>query len=237
VRNCVELTDCHLSVTIEIEMVWIGSQQQEGLMKLKYTARKGRSLLVTAIAFVTLLASIHFDGSVTCLYASDSAEPVFGEGSIHVRLYTDYFCSHCRKLESEAEPLIADLVGKKIITIRFIDTPFFELSSLYAQYSLFAIGKREDLEYTFAVRRTLIEAAREKLDRGKLEEFLKRKGFTFKPFNTKRVFDVWTAYSDKDGIRSTPTCAIEGGGKTEKYTSRGSIIKALKKLLEQESPR
>jgi predicted DsbA family dithiol-disulfide isomerase len=196
-----------------------------------------RWFTVIALGLAFLLSAISLDGLRTPVYAVDSMLRVFGERSIKLRLYADYFCTFCWKMEPEAESLIADLVEKEIVTITFIDTPYHRLSSLYAQYFLYTVTEGRGLKYALAVRRALIDAAKEKLDsREKLEASLKQKGFTVKPFDTKPVFDISTAHFLDDGIKSTPTCVIEKDVTIEKYTSQGSIIKALKKLQQKKEP-
>ncbi len=162
---------------------------------------------------------------------AETVIPSFGDGKTNVRLYTDYFCPPCRQMEPDIEPLLKELIRDKVITLTFVDTPFYRYSSLYVRYFLYAINEKKDLEHTLYVRRSLIEAAKKGLDNAqKLEAFLKEKKITLKPFDPKPVFDSLSRHLKEDGIDATPSCVIESNGKTSKYSGAGNITDALTAL-------
>lgn len=168
--------------------------------------------------------------------AADLFLPVFGEGKIKVRLYTDYFCPPCRDMQPGIEPVISELIKDRVIKLIFADTPFFRSSSLYVRYFLYAINEKMDFEHALYVRRSLIEAAKNNLDSaGKLETFLKEKKIALKPFDPKPTFDAMSRYLKEDRIESTPTCVIEIDGRISKHSGGADIINALNQLKKKKS--
>ncbi|MBA4417443.1 MAG: hypothetical protein C0392_05995 [Syntrophus sp. (in: bacteria)] len=157
--------------------------------------------------------------------------PVFGGGSIKVRLYADYFCGPCRTLEPVLEPLIANLAKKNIITITFIDAPFHKHSSLYTKYFLFILNERKNLDHILTARNLLFEAAKQNiLEKEKLEEFLIKNGVKFRPFDPQPVFKILEGYMKEDKVNETPSCVIINGKKKETYRGATDITKALNGL-------
>lgn len=191
--------------------------------------RKGPSLFSMIPVFILL--SIFFEGSVPPSYAGESFVHVFGRGKINVRFYTDYFCPPCRAMEPDVAPIIRELVEQDKINITFIDTPFYQHSSLYARYYLYAMGSRREIEHALATRAVLIETAKQNIgDPARIEALLTDKGIIVKPFDTKPVFDLYSRALKEDGINSTPTCVIENNGKKEKIVGGANIVGALKNL-------
>jgi thiol:disulfide interchange protein DsbA len=167
--------------------------------------------------------------------AEDPFLPSFGEGKVKVRLYTDYFCPPCRAMEPDIEPIATELVKDGIVTLTFVDTPFFTYSSLYARYFLYSIYARKDVEYALRVRRFLIEAAKNGLNSAdRLEAYLKEKGVTLKPFDPGSTFKVFSRHLKEDAVEATPSCVIETNGERKKYNGGGNIIEALKKLKKKQ---
>lgn len=155
----------------------------------------------------------------------------FGSGKTKVRLYSDYFCGACSRLEPQLEPIITDLVKRNIITITFVDTPAHKFSPLYAQYFLAILNDKKEMAYALAVRNVLFDAARAGIvDKDKLEAFLAEKGIQFKPFDVKPVFAVLQTYLKEDAIKATPTAVFLKGDKKESFQGVESIVKALKNL-------
>ncbi len=192
---------------------------------------KRKRLIVSSMVIALVLFSIVFRGSATPAYADDTPLSAFGKGKVAVRLYTDYFCSPCKAMEPSLEPVITDLVQKNIVTFTFVDTPFYQLSSLYVRYFLYALNEKKDFGHGIAVRNALIEASNKKIgDAAKLEEFLKEKGIKIKPFDPKPTFDLFGKYLRDDKIKATPSCVIEKDGKMETSVGGFDIIQALQKL-------
>jgi len=192
---------------------------------------KRKKLILVSMVAALILFSIVFRGSVTPAYADDTPLSTFGSGKITARLYADYFCSPCKAMEPELEPVITDLINNNIITLTFIDTPFYQLSSLYARYFLYALNEKKDFEYALSVRDALIEASDKKIGApDKLEVFLNTKGIKIKPFEARPLFNMYEKLLRNDDIDATPSCVIEKDGKKEISKGGNDIIQALKRL-------
>lgn len=191
--------------------------------------RKRLSIASMFLAFI--LFSLFFQGSVTPSYAGETLIPAFGGGKVSVRLYTDYFCPPCRAMEPDVEPLLAELVKSKKISLTFVDTPLYQYSSLYARYYLYATNDKREFEHALVTRKTLMEAAKQNVkEPAEIEARLAGRGIRTKPFDTKPVFDIFSKLLRDDRIDSTPTCVIERDGKKEKVTGKADIMNALKAL-------
>lgn len=190
-----------------------------------------KGLITGSIVLGFVLFSLFFKGSVTPSYAAEPTAFSFGNGPVKVRLYTDYFCSPCRAMEPEVEPLLIELVKKNAVTLAFIDVPIYQYSSLYARYYLYAMNARKDFDQALAARSALFEAAGEKLSEvSKIEAYLKKKDVQFKTFDVVPLSSVLNGFLASDKINSTPTCVIENGPGKETYKGSRQIIPALKQL-------
>lgn len=194
---------------------------------------KKKKTVFVVMAAALLLFPIFFHGPITPVYAADDVSPpTFGKGSVQVRLYADYFCPPCRALSAKMGPVLADLVKRNIVTLTFIDTPFYKYSSMYARYFLYAMHEKKDMDTVLTVRNALFSASGVNItDTTKLEEALKNKGIAFKTFEVKPIFDLYGKHLQSDKIEATPSCVIEQGGKKELFVGDGDIAKALEKLL------
>lgn len=199
-------------------------------MKDMFSALKAGSgftvllILVGAIFFYN-------NGIAEAVDAKNNFITSFGSGNVTVRLYADYFCGPCGALEPKAEQLVRSLVKKNVINITFIDAPFHKFSSLYARYFLFILNEKKDFAHALSVRPILFDGAGKNLTEAeKIEEYLKKKGIKFKPFDARPVFIVFEGYLREDKIDSTPTCVIERNGKKEVFKGGDNILKALESL-------
>lgn len=158
--------------------------------------------------------------------------PEYGSGKIQVRLYTDYFCPPCRRMEPAVEPVLRDLIKRGVIRLTLVDTPYSRHSPLYARYFLYALNGKNDLGQALKVRNILFEtAANENVTtKDRLEEILKGKGIPYQSFDVKPAFDRFNVLIKEDHINATPTCVIIKSGKKEAFTGGEAIINALKRL-------
>ncbi len=157
--------------------------------------------------------------------------PSFGTGTIEVRLYTDYFCSPCRDMEPDLEPLLLDLVKGGVIHLTFIDVPTSQNTILYVRYFLSALGEKKDFDLALHTRRVLFEAAGKRVvDKKQLVNLLTEKGIALKPVDVNPVFSLWNRYLQEDQIRSTPSCVIVHGGQKAAHVGNLEVIKALEIL-------
>lgn len=156
--------------------------------------------------------------------------PSYGNSKTIVRVYTDYFCPPCQSAEPELEPLLIDLVKSNKITVIFVNAPIYKDSQAYAKYFLYALKRKNDFEYALRVRSVLFEAARSKINKEALEEFLKNKGIPVTPYDIVPVLTRLNALLAEDNVTGTPTCVIVKDGKSEKKVGGKEILKALKEL-------
>jgi hypothetical protein len=161
----------------------------------------------------------------------ENALSSFGSGTIKVRLYTDYFCSPCRDMEPDLEPLLLDLVKGGTIHLTFIDVPTSQHTTLYARYFLSALAEKKDFDSALQARRILFDAAAERVaDKNQLVNLLAEKGIGLKPVDLNPVFILWNRYLQEDQIRSTPSCVIVHGEEKKSYVGSLEVIKALEIL-------
>lgn len=192
--------------------------------------RSKKSIIALSLITGFVIFSIFFEGSVTPSYAESVSVPTFGNGRIRVRIYTDYFCSPCKALEPQLEPLIRSLVKKGTISVTFVDTPIHPPQTiLYANYFLYSLNQKMDFESALRARAALFDAAKKTIEKERLENFLREKGIRIKPFDTKPVFAILGDYLKEDDIHKTPTCVIYKGGKKERFEG-SDMIKALEAL-------
>jgi protein-disulfide isomerase len=187
--------------------------------------------IISMILFVSLLII------TTVSYASGQSRgailPTFGTGAVQVRIYTDYFCPPCRGMEPSVEPLLRNLIDKKVIQLTFIDTPFNPHSPLYARYYLYAWKAKSDFEHALMARNALFGAAAGNLataDR-EIEKLFKGRGIPYAAFDAKQIFKRYNDLIREDKINQTPSCVIIRKGKKETFVGGASIIKALKGLM------
>ncbi len=184
------------------------------------------------LAFVSVLFMVApFCFAFAQAGATVSLVPVFGSGPVKVKLYADYFCGPCRGLEPNIEPLVADLVKRKVITITFVDAPFHKGSALYTKYFLMILNERRDLEQPLTARNLVFEWARQGLQvPDKLGDFLGKNGMKFKVLDVQPVFTILASYIKEDKISETPSCVIVSGTKKTVYKGAPDITKALSAL-------
>jgi hypothetical protein len=191
-----------------------------------------------ALGFIVSPGSSAFAQEKNLLLVGGDQPPTLGTGKIKVRLYTDYYCAPCRALEPKAEPVIADLVKRNVITITFIDAPFHKYSSLYTRYFLYVFREKKDPSYILRARNVLFEASKENPKEGiqsitepdKLEAFLTRQNVRFSTYDVKPVFAALEGYLKEDRIMETPSCVIINGDRKEYYKGGADILKALTNL-------
>lgn len=184
---------------------------------------------------VTFSLGIMFFLSVSILPATSTAQEMslfsFGKGKIQVKLYSNYFCSACRNLESALDYPLIELTKKNVITITFIDVASSRLSMLYAKYFLYTLNEKKNLESALKTRKILFEASKIPIDsEDKLGNFLRTKGITFKVFDVKPTFMALQNHIRTDRISATPTCIIVNDNKKEIFIGNEDILKGIDKL-------
>jgi len=197
-------------------------------MNLDWSKKK----LIAVFAVLGLLFFVvFFDGSVTPAFAQDMLKPTFGNGRIHVRIYSDYFCNPCSKLDPEIEAPIASLVKKNVIQVIFVDTPVHQHTTMYTRYFLYALNAKKDIDYANKVRHTLFQAAAQNItEREQLEAYLKKSGIKFKVYDPAPTFNFLTGYLTEDKVRSTPTAVIIDSGRKQVVKGPANIAAAIKEI-------
>ncbi len=234
-----------LSAGVGTELFLIGFQVKTGvycpyclmfagilflLFVLNFEVSRMKLMVVAALCGLLFFA-VFFHGTTTPVYAQELLTPSFGTGKVKVRIYTDYFCGPCARLEPKLEPMLVNLVKNNAITLVFVDTPVHDETPLYARYFLFALNEKKEFEHAIRVRNVLFEAAKNKLsDKDRLEEYLKKQNIKFKSFDTKPVFALLSTYLREDGIDRTPMCVIYNGVHKGTYKGAEEITKAIELL-------
>ena len=190
-----------------------------------------RKLVALCALCGLLLFAAFFDGSVTPAFAAEPLKPSFGNGRVHVRIYSDYFCNPCSKLDPDIAAPLASLVKRNAIQVTFVDTPVHQHTTLYARYFLYALNEKKDIDYANKVRHVLFQAAALNItDREKLEEHLKKSGIRYKVYDPTATFNFLTGYLTEDKVRSTPTAVILDSGRKQEVKGPANIAKAIREI-------
>ncbi len=191
---------------------------------MKFNSVATKALLFAAISLLVLLR-----GGAP---GQEQTFPAYGTGKIEVRLYTDYFCPPCLKMEPAVGPIVKDLIKRNVIRLTLVDVPFNRQSILYTRYFLYALKSKNNPEHAIKVRNILFETAGagNVTTQEQLEKHLKSKGILFQPFDLKSAFDRFNALIREDHIDATPTCVIIKSGKKEIFSGGEDIVNALKGL-------
>jgi len=193
--------------------------------------RPSTAILFAAIGFSVFLSL--FSGSATPAYAEETRIPSFGNGPIKVRIYTDYFCPPCRSMEAELEPIVVDLVRRRIAAVTFVDTPVHRETILYAKCFLGIADGRSDISQILRARSALFKAAEKNIrSLPDLEAFLSERGLKCRYIDSSQAFETFRKHLRDDRIDSTPSCVVEGSGGRKKYSGARNILKALTRLGE-----
>jgi hypothetical protein len=199
--------------------------------KGKRARRPGRGDACASVAalFLALLSALLVLAAPA--HAAKTEVPSFGKGRIEVRLYTDYFCGPCSRMEPRVEALLSDLVKRDAVTLTFVDTPIHRFTPIYAKYFLYILNNDRAFAHVLQYRALLFEAAKGKIESGeKLEEFLKEKDVPFTRTNPGPILAGFSSLITEDGIRSTPSCVIIKDGQKGVYVGDTDIVKALEQL-------
>jgi len=191
-------------------------------------AKKRLPLILMAIPAGFLILFLFFQSIP--LKTSSLELPKFGQGLVKVRLYSDYFCDPCQKLEPDVEKILYELVKKNKIQLVFVDVPINRNSPIYSSYYLTLAQREKSLDRILHIRQTLFAAAKNKItDSQELAKYLEDKGLP-------KVIDLIDQsaeafqYIKDDGIDSTPILVIDRGNGAETYMGRARILSTLEGL-------
>ncbi len=187
------------------------------------------AILFAAVGFFMFLC--FFSGSATLAYAEETRIPSFGDGPVKVRIYTDYFCPPCRLMEPELEPIVVDLVRRRIAAVTFVDTPVHRETILYTKCFLGIADGRSDISQILRARAALFKAAEKNVrSLPDLEALLGERGLKCRFVDSTQTFETFRRHLKDDRIDSTPSCVVEGPGGRKKYSGARNILKALTRL-------
>lgn len=214
--------------------------RQVGWRKLAYALgeipvrRGGKTEPIPLTAFMLLnffFFAVVFNGSPVPSYAAETFPSAFGNGPIEIRIYSDYFCPPCQRLEDGIESVLDRIVAQNKARILFIDTPGHRETPLYAQYFHRATADGGNYGRAKAVRRILFQAAREgvKTEDG-LVAYLRSRGIQALAGSTAGYFQTLSRYIKDDRVRSTPTCVVISPNEGRSLYSGNGILEALKKI-------
>lgn len=199
---------------------------------IRHTQREDRRLRASA-AGALLLVFFFLTAPAAPAPAAKADVPSFGKGKTEVRLYTDYFCGPCSRMEPRVEALLADLVKRNTVTLIFVDTPVHTFTPLYAKYFLYILNSDRTFTHVLQYRALLFEAAKNKIETAeKLEEFLKEKDVRFWRADPAPTLAALSSLITEDGVRSTPTCVVIRDGQKGVFVGDVDIVKALGQLQE-----
>ena len=181
--------------------------------------------VLAGFAFLVLT----FSGSTLPAYAAETGPCVYGRGEKEVRVYSDYFCAPCRRVEPKIEKLTEEIARNGKGRVLLIDTPMHRETVLYARYYIYATGAGgETLESANQVRRALFEAAEKGLKtESELRNFLKARKIKVVQRDTAPFFRKYNDYIKEDGVRSTPTVVIAGRAGKKHYSGEEDVLRAL----------
>jgi thiol:disulfide interchange protein DsbA len=193
--------------------------------------RPSTATLFAAIGFSVFLS--FSSGSATPAYAEETRIPSIGNGPVKVRIYTDYFCPPCREMEQELEPIVIDLVKRRIAAVTFVDTPVHRETILYAKCFLGMVTGKSDVSQILWARAALFKAAEKNIrSLPDLEAFLGEGGLKCRYVDSSQAFETFRKHLREDRIDSTPSCVVEGPGGRKKFTGAQEILRALTRLGE-----
>ena len=190
-------------------------------------------LVVSVLGYFVILFT--FFGSVTPAYGQDTTRtvPSLGKGAYEVILFADYFCPPCKRIDTQAEPIMKELLASGKVKITFVDVPFSRATPIYARHYLYAVNAGANNEEIFRVRKTLFKAAQEKRIETKeaLVSYLKEGKIVWKEFDEKPVFQMLSNLIKENKVDQTPTCVIRYSPMdVKKYVGDDEIWEGLSKL-------
>ncbi len=205
------------------------------IKKQSVTAITAVAVIAVIVAFVTAVATFNMAFAATARAPKKSqqqpAYPIYGDGPVEVRLYTDYFCLPCRAMKPEIDPVLKELVESNKVRLVMIDMPNSKDSVEYSKEYLRCLHiYTNDIETAIALKSHFHFAAEHGYPINDYLNSMKIARSKGRDANISAVLSYYNAKISEDQVRATPTCIIEEEGKKESYVGRDKIIQALKNL-------
>jgi thiol:disulfide interchange protein DsbA len=205
----------------------VAKRKGKAVFRTRLEDRKARASAAAVFLILFSLLTV----AAAPAHAAKADLPSFGKGKIEVRLYTDYFCGPCSRMEPRVEALLADLVKRNTVTLIFVDTPIHRFTPLYAKYFLYILNNDRAFPRVLQCRVLLFEAAKGKIETGdKLEEFLREKEVAFTRTDPGPALAALSSLITEDAVRSTPTLITIREGQKGVFVGDTDIVKALEQL-------
>jgi len=190
-------------------------------------------LIVTVLGYFVILFT--FSGYVTPAYGQDTNQtiPSLGKGASEIILFANYFCSPCKRIDTQAEPILKELLSTGKVKITFVDVPFSRTTPIYARYYLYAVNAGINDKEVFRVRKTLFKAAQERHIETKeaLISHLREEKIAWKEFDEKPIFRRWNYLIKHHDVNQTPTLVIKySATDVKKYVNTEEIWGGLAEL-------
>jgi hypothetical protein len=187
-------------------------------------------LIALPLGFLILLFSFAA-APLPSFGAGSSSLPVFGSGPVEIRLYTDYFCEPCSRLEPELEDKLVALVENGRARVVFIDVPLHPPTPIYAGYFLAMLKPEEGIREALRERGLLFAAAGQDLQSPEsLEAFLRQAGCEVAGADKDGNFSFFNQLLAEDAIRSTPTLVVREKGRSESHQGYSKVLKEIDRL-------
>lgn len=155
--------------------------------------------------------------------------PTFGKGPVEVRLYANYFCAPCRRMEPVVEPILRDLVENEQIRLVIVDIPLPHAIP-YIRHYLYALNENDGIDNAFKIRDILFDIARKRGDAEDIQRRFDAEGIAYSPYDLAGVFTAYNELFKKDEIRTTPSAVIYTGETSEHHSGQADIVEALESL-------
>jgi thiol-disulfide isomerase/thioredoxin len=191
-------------------------------------------LVVSILGYLVILLT--FSGSTTPACAQDvnKSIPSLGKGNNEILFFTDYFCPPCQALETDAEPLIRELLASGKVKITFIDVPGHRPTPIFAKYYLYAVNYAgSDPEEIFSIRKVLFHAAKKSSIKSEdaLLGFLREMKINWTKYDDIPVLVMLSNIIKQNKVDTTPTCVIKNSaGDVKKYVGTDEVRDGLIKL-------
>lgn len=203
-------------INYEVPSAWFENRRRMWLYFLgevnfpMFKIKKLPLLIVSVLGYFVILFT--FSGSVTPAYGQERTPtvPSLGKGAYEVILFTDYFCPPCKRIDTQAELVMKELLASGKVKITFVDVPASPATPIYARHYLYAVNAGASDEEIFRIRKILFKAAQEKNIETKesLTGYLKEEKIVWKEFDEKPVFQMLSNLIKGNRINRTPTCVI-----------------------------
>ena len=219
----------------DVQIVYLiqkGTRNKEQEMQIKKQTVTVITAVVVIMAVVTAITAFAATPTRTPKTTKQqTAYPIYGDGSIEVRLYTDYFCPPCRAMKSEIDSVLRELVENNKVRLILVDMPRTKDSVEYAKEYLRCLHLYlNDIDTAITLKSHFNYAAEHGYP---ISDYLNSMGIARAKGYDASISTVLAFYNSKiseDQVQATPTCVIIENGKKASYVGQDKIILAMKTI-------